>query len=293
MRAYMILAALLLLPLSAAGAQSPRCAETVYGVGGVGSRCVVGLRASLRDDGYRQVSGIDLSIVNRNPFAGDSGGRRSVVRGATLSLVGADGAELSGVNVGLVYAHGARLLRGVNVGGLAAGGDSGRVQGITAAGIFILAKELTGINVGGVAVVGQRVRGVNVAGAVVHGRRVEGVSASGWSVHGGAGGLTGVQVGLIGAGGEGPVRGITAGGLLVIGERDVSGVAASFLMVRAQELNGVAVSAHNRVRGTQRGLTVGLLNRTRQLRGVQLGLLNEAENNPRLLRWLPLVNVHL
>jgi len=43
----------------------------------------------------------------------------------------------------------------------------------------------------------------------------------------------------------------------------------------------------------QQGLTIGLLNTTPELHGVQLGLLNHAGNNPPLLRWLPVVNLHL
>jgi hypothetical protein len=307
MRAYMILAALLAaLPAAIpAAAQSvpaappprptptPVCERTIYGVGGVNQRCVVGLRATVNDFGARRVDGVDLSLFNGELWEADVEDSSSVVRGATLSLVGADGDRLTGLNVGLVYAHGSQALRGLNVAGLAAGSDHGDVQGISAASIFIVAKRLTGINVSGGALIADRIRGLNVAGLVVYGKRIEGVSASGWSVQGGAGGIAGVHAGLVGVGAEGPVRGIAGGGLLVMSERDVSGVAASWLAVRARELNGLAVSAHTRVRGTQRGLTVGLLNRTRQLRGVQLGLLNQAENNPRLLRWLPLANVHL
>ena len=42
-----------------------------------------------------------------------------------------------------------------------------------------------------------------------------------------------------------------------------------------------------------RGLSIGFVNYTAELKGVQLGLFNYAGNNPRWLRLLPLVNVHL
>ncbi|MEF8939531.1 MAG: hypothetical protein V5A22_06765 [Salinivenus sp.] len=45
--------------------------------------------------------------------------------------------------------------------------------------------------------------------------------------------------------------------------------------------------------GPQRGLTVGLYNYARELRGVQIGLLNVARKNPDWARVLPLVNLHL
>jgi hypothetical protein len=41
------------------------------------------------------------------------------------------------------------------------------------------------------------------------------------------------------------------------------------------------------------GISVGLLNYTRSLHGVQIGVLNHAANNPPWARWLPVLNVHL
>jgi len=41
------------------------------------------------------------------------------------------------------------------------------------------------------------------------------------------------------------------------------------------------------------GLSIGLVNYTAELRGVQIGLLNYARNNPRWLRLLPFLNLHL
>lgn len=307
----MLLVATLLLALPAAAQQppsidrTPPCTEPRYGIGGVGSRCLVGIRASFNDHGHRHVSGMDLSVVNRNPFV-DPADSSSIVNGITLSLFGADAAELNGLNAGLAYAQGTRAIRGINVGGLGAGSDS-IVQGITVAGLFVAGKRITGVNVAGLAVAGDRVRGINVAGVGTFGKeisglnlgfgvaggRVSGVSAAGWLVHGGDGGIAGIHASLVGVGASGAVRGIAAAGVGVFAKRDVTGLAAALGVVDARELTGVAVGAHTRVRGTQRGLTVGLLNRAHRLQGVQLGFLNEARNNPALLRWVPGVNVHL
>jgi hypothetical protein len=53
------------------------------------------------------------------------------------------------------------------------------------------------------------------------------------------------------------------------------------------------VSAVTDVRGIQHGVTIALYNYARVLRGVQLGLLNWAQNNPAPFRLLPLLNLHL
>ncbi|NBB86907.1 MAG: hypothetical protein GVY12_11925, partial [Bacteroidetes bacterium] len=45
--------------------------------------------------------------------------------------------------------------------------------------------------------------------------------------------------------------------------------------------------------GRQEGLAIGLINYARSLRGVQLGLLNIAQNNRPPFRVLPLVNMNL
>ncbi|MBT6148386.1 MAG: hypothetical protein HOH74_23330, partial [Gemmatimonadetes bacterium] len=41
------------------------------------------------------------------------------------------------------------------------------------------------------------------------------------------------------------------------------------------------------------GLALGLINHSRELKGVQVGLLNYAGNNPAWARLLPFINVHL
>ena len=55
----------------------------------------------------------------------------------------------------------------------------------------------------------------------------------------------------------------------------------------------MSVGAYNRVRGTQVGLSIGIYNSARVLKGVQIGVLNRARNNKPPFRWLPILNVHL
>ena len=40
------------------------------------------------------------------------------------------------------------------------------------------------------------------------------------------------------------------------------------------------------------GISIALYNRTKELHGVQFGLLNYTENNPKGLRILPFINLH-
>ncbi|HVE78242.1 MAG TPA: hypothetical protein VNA89_05255 [Gemmatimonadaceae bacterium] len=86
------------------------------------------------------------------------------------------------------------------------------------------------------------------------------------------------------------VAGLAVGGYYVRA-RAVRGGAAALWRVRTRDLGGISVAAYNDVRGPQHGLSVGVVNRARSLRGVQLGLLNHVSDNPPLLRWMPVANV--
>jgi len=67
---------------------------------------------------------------------------------------------------------------------------------------------------------------------------------------------------------------------------------AYFHLAAGGRLEGVSVSAFNRVLGEQRGVAIGLLNYASRLHGVQIGLVNWADNNPAGLKVLPVANAH-
>jgi len=55
----------------------------------------------------------------------------------------------------------------------------------------------------------------------------------------------------------------------------------------------MSLSAYNRVRGLQRGVTIGIYNSAYVLKGIQVGVLNRAKNNRGIFRILPVLNAHL
>lgn len=88
------------------------------------------------------------------------------------------------------------------------------------------------------------------------------------------------------------VQGIAIGGIGVGGE-ELHGVMIAGATVRVVDegvLRGVAVSSVNFIQGSTRGLTIGLVNYTHRLHGVQLGVINIARDNPSGRRVLPLIN---
>lgn len=247
------------------------------------------------------------------------------VRGAAIGGIGVGaGGDARGLMVGGIGAAAGGSVRGITVAGLGAGAG-GSVRGITAAGLGAGAGgdirgltvaglgagaggEVQGITVAGLGVGGGgRVHGISVAGlGVGAGGNIRGISVAGLGV-GAGGNISGVTVGGLGVGSGGTLRWLTVGGLGV-GAPRIEGVASALLVgaerthgmivapalfrtERGGQMTGASISSVNAVRGMQQGLTIGLVNYTERLRGVQLGAINIVAERPWPWKVLPVVNV--
>ena len=66
-------------------------------------------------------------------------------------------------------------------------------------------------------------------------------------------------------------------------------------MVQIQDggqMIGLAVSAFNFIKGTQKGVAIGIVNYAWRLKGVQIGLVNIVRDNPAHAKVLPFINVN-
>jgi hypothetical protein len=132
------------------------------------------------------------------------------------------------------------------------------------------------VAIGGLGAGGEDVKGLALALGGIAGERLDGIMVAG-----------------LGVGATERIRGIALGTLLAFAP-EVTGVMAG-------ALNGLYIDRidledflHFELANKRfTGLSIGLVNYTARLRGVQLGLFNYAGNNPRWLRLLPFVNVHL
>ncbi|GAA4023090.1 hypothetical protein GCM10022409_03650 [Hymenobacter glaciei] len=93
---------------------------------------------------------------------------------------------------------------------------------------------------------------------------------------------------------NGVILGCFVGGLGYVGPtagltNTISGLSVG-ATTSAGALNGVAISMLTDVK-KQRGVTIGGLNVTDELHGLQIGMLDYAGNNPLWLRYLPLLNI--
>ena len=102
------------------------------------------------------------------------------------------------------------------------------------------------------------------------------------------------------------IRGITIAGIgigvprvsgaaaaLLVGAETTRGVVLAPVLFRTEpggQLIGVSASSVNAVRGSQLGLTIGLVNYAESLRGMQIGVVNIVRDNPRGRKVLPFLN---
>jgi hypothetical protein len=228
-------------------------------------------------------------------------------KGLLFSLVACHArGELVGLGFGGGFLHADSTL-GVAIGGLAtfgrhldglalsAGvtGFEGPAQGLIAGGLAAGGQNLSGIALsGGVIFANERIDGIAFGGlAVIAHRELRGIALSAGMVGAGKD-LRGVAIGGFGVGTEGSMRGLAFGGLVSMAP-EVTGISFG-------ALNGVIIESINlddflKIRTVNQrytGISLGLVNYSAKLNGVQVGLFNYAGNNPKWARLLPLINVH-
>lgn len=262
----LLLALLMVLP---AGAQSLDLTVRDTGISIGDSEEVTGLRINFRDRAMQRVRGINATVWTPRERPGGK------VNGVALGLPLTGSGGLSGIGLGLLGISVDSSLTGMVLAGLGAGAGQD-IKGIVFTGLGAGAgRDITGIAISGIGVgAGQHMTGVSLSGVAA-----------------GAGGtLRGIHAAGIGIGATN-VRGIILSGFAA-GGHDVYALSMApgyFKIDHDGRQRGVSIAAFNRIRGVQEGLTIGIVNWTRQLEGIQIGLINGAGNKKRM-RWMPFVN---
>jgi len=285
-----------------AGAQSLDIPSKRWGLSFGNSSEFTGLRFNFRDSRVKRITGVNVTL-----WGPRQDNEEAVVTGLSFGLL-PGGAHLRGVQIGLLGIVGMKSITGVSIAPLGLGaaenviginlaglglGAGESIVGISLAGLGLGAgKDVRGITVGGLGVgAGERMIGLNVGGiGLGAGKKLVGINVAG--VGAGAGDLlAGLTISGLAAGST-EVRGLTIAGAAVGGQNLVGLHVAGGVVhvVKDGFLRGCAVSPFNYVRGTQIGLTIGIVNYARTVRGVQLGLVNIVRDNPRGLKVLPVFN---
>lgn len=287
------------------------------GLRGVG----VGLLAVASDGG--DLSGIAIGGL----AVASDGGNLTGVNLAGLA-VATDNGNLRGISVaGIAIASDNGNVSGINAAGMVIASDNGNITGLNAAGIAIASDNgsVRGINFSGLVVATDSgdIFGVNTAGLVIatDGGDIRGLSIAGGIIATDGGSITGLAIGGGGVLTEsGPITGMAVGGSLLpfaitgkwIGngwKQNVNraligaGLVALGGSVYSPEIKGLSLGIVNgfwhkgfeefRITRQLTGLSIGLVNLTKNLKGFQIGLLNYAGNNPAPFKLLPLLNLNL
>jgi hypothetical protein len=187
--------------------------------------------------------------------------------------------SLNGVSVGGLYSIGNHI-NGVCVGGLTSMAPKS-INGLAFGTLAVYSADITGIPVSPLVVSAtNKIRGLTVAGIYAGGDsestnvKIEGITIAGLYIKGGV------------------INGIPVSPGLINCNNNLSGLALSVISLKSGVLNGLGVSCIVNTNKTN-GVSIALFNRTKELHGLQLGLLNYAGNNRKGLRFLPLINLHL
>jgi hypothetical protein len=247
------------------------------------------------------------------------------MRGLSLGLAAVVATEeLCGLNIGGLAVVSAGSSKGVNIGGLAVVSDgdltginfgglavvsNGQASGFNFGGLAVVCdKDLYGFNIGGLAAVSNgMLRGINLGGlAVVSNSSMTGINFGGLAVVAN-GDLAGINIGGAAVVGAGNITGLSAAIGAIVSRGIIKGINAAGYKTEAEEfkgfniacgwseitdLKGISISGYNRITGTQTGLVIGLFNSADVLNGVQIGILNIAENNSGIAKILPFFNFH-
>jgi len=250
---------------------------------------VNGIALGLPLTGARRIDGLAIGALGV--------GAEESMRGIGIAPLGMGaGGDIAGIMIGGLGAGAGGSVRGLAIGGLGVG-SGGATEGIMIGGLGVgSGGRARGMLIGGLGVGGGgSVTGLSVGGlGVGAGGDVTGIAIGGLGA--GAGGdVTGIAIGGLGVGAGGTLRGVAIGGGgvgasrlrgvavagLGAGGEDVKGVviAGAYVEVaRDGRLRGGSLSAFNRIRGVQHGLTIGLVNYAAELHGGQFGLLNVSAN---------------
>lgn len=274
---------------------------TLWTPGEHGGGTVHGLALGVPITGVRDLAGAGVGIGL---------GAEDSMAGLVVGIIGyGAGKDVSGLAIGGLGGGAGGDLNGVTLVGIG-GGAGGSVRGLSVGGLGfgaghdVVGFTLAGLGAGG----GGSVRGINIAGlGLGAGQDLDGISLTGGALGAGEH-VRGLMIAGLGMGSGGSLSGLGIAALgvgapeldgvdvaLAVGAKDARGFFLApgwFEIVPGGSVEGVSVSAVNRIRGAQRGLAIGVVNYAHSLHGVQIGLLNWADNSS-LLKLMPLVNVHV
>ena len=254
------------------------CSSLSFGIptstGGIGfgnSRNFSGFRLNFSDCGIEKINGINITLMwpMNNP--------NSEINGITFGLVGPGAAKINGISVAGIGMQAKEAISGISYSTFASSSE-GAMSGLQFAGLALVAKgKMTGLSAAGFGIdCYNKMEGINIGGIGL-------VSSKG---------MTGINIGGFAAVSDGDVTGINFAGFALYSFNDITGLNLS-ATISSYNTTGLSASLYHSTENSMKGISISLINYAVELYGVQIGLINIAENNPSPLKVLPFINVHL
>jgi hypothetical protein len=280
------------------------------------SGSIRGAAIGLLSTGAREIHGLGIGLVgiaatdnlSGAMIGGLGAGAGGNISGLVFGGLGAGaGGDITGIAFGGFGLGAGGDIKGLSIGGFGLGAG-GNITGISIGGFGLAAGEdlsgasaaifgmgaggdMTGFGLAGFGLgAGGSIKGIHFAGfGMGAGDDITGIHIAGFGL--GAGGtIKGASAAFFGIGAD-RLEGLNLAGTLRARQMVGIAIAPAYLRVNADgNFHGLGVSAYNEIRGHTTGLTIGLVNYTRTLNGVQLGLVNVVSENPRHRQVLPVVN---
>lgn len=224
-----------------------------YGISIGNSHEFTGLRINLSDKDVKVVNGVNITLwMPRN-------NRNSIFNGANIGLI-PNGGTMRPISIGLIAIGTTHNLSGLSIGGLAVGA-------------------------------GDHINGLSLSGLYTEGQRmINGLACSGIFIASN-GTINGLAVSGLFLASEENINGVATCPVVIWNESAFSGIALTMGYFFSENLNGLTVAGYSNT-GKTNGVSVALFNRTKELHGIQFGLLNYAGNNSKVLKILPVMNLH-
>jgi hypothetical protein len=230
-----------------------------YGISFGNSYEFNGIRINFADKNVKRINGLNVTFWIKKFKNNDA-----VVNGISLGIIPTAG-SMQPINIGLFgVGTSSNNLNGLSIGGIVIG-SGGNINGLSLSGIVTMADGKKSV--------------------------ISGIAISGLGI-GAAQAINGLAIAGISIGTEGNINGVASCIGYLSCPKKFRGIGVTLGYLESNNHMGIAIAGCAKT-NQMHGLSIALYNKTKELHGIQFGLINYAKNNPKGLRVLPFINMHL
>ena len=229
-----------------------------YGISIGNSYEFTGVRINFADENVKKINGLNITFWLKR-----SKNQNAVINGISIGVIPTAG-SMQFINLGLLGVGATNNLNGFSFGGIVIG-SGGNINGLSASGLITMSDGENSV-----------ISGVTLSGIGIGSRKA----------------INGLAIAGLAVGTDGDINGVALSLGYIFAENNIRGVAITIGYLKSNIFKGISIAGYSKT-NQMNGISIALFNRTKELHGVQFGLINYAKNNPKGLRVLPFINLHL